>query len=78
MDKQVITLINREELFIDKVNTIDEFADDFLQISTEEGIIDVEGEELKIEEFINESGKIKVVGKISGVFFKKVKQKKKR
>lgn len=78
MDKQVITLINREELFIDKVNTIDEFADDFLQISTEEGIIDVEGEELKIEEFINESGKIKVVGKISGIFYKKVKQKKKR
>ena len=78
MDKQVITLINREELFVDKVKTIDEFVDDFLEISCEDGIIDVEGEELKIEEFINESGKIKVIGKIDGIFYKKTKQKKKR
>ena len=78
MDKQIITLINREELLMDKVKTIDEFTDDFLQISCEDGIIDVEGEGLKIEEFINESGKIKVIGRIDGIFYKKSKQKKKR
>ncbi len=71
---QVINIINRSSLSIDYVKTIDAFAEDFLEINTELGAINIEGENLKIEEFTQESGKIIVIGTINSVFYKKEKR----
>ena len=76
--KYELLLINRSELIIGGVISIDSFDEDYLEIDTKLGRVSVEGEGLKIEEFIQNSGKIKINGKICGFFYRGENKKAKR
>jgi sporulation protein YabP len=76
--KYEIQLINRSELLIDGVISIDSFDEDYLEIDSALGKMSIEGDELKIEEFIQNSGKIRIKGKINGLFYQKETSKKKK
>lgn len=69
-NKQNLVLENRKKLTIDGIINVNCFNDDYLELSSKLGIIGVEGENLKIEELIQESGKIYITGNISGIFYK--------
>ena len=69
-NKQKLILNNREELCVDGVNDIETFTDDYLEFSTNLGVICVEGEGLKIEELRQDDSMIHVKGNISGIFYK--------
>lgn len=71
--KQTLTLECRKKLTIDGIINVNCFNDDYLELSSKLGIIGVEGENLKIEELIQETGKIYITGSISGVFYKQPK-----
>ena len=76
--KHEILLTNRSELLVDGVKSIDAFDEDYLELDTTLGKLTVEGEELKIEEFIQNSGKIKIKGRIDAVIYRKEQLKKKK
>ena len=76
--KNELLLINRTELSLDGVHSISSFDEDYLELDTELGKMSVEGAELKIEEFIQNSGKIKIKGKINAIFYQKENLKKKK
>lgn len=75
--KQFLTLSDRSELSINTVQNIASFNDDFLEINTELGLMCVEGQNLTIEELINDTGRILIKGKIDGIFYKRERNKKK-
>lgn len=75
---QTLTLENRKKLIIDGVMNIISFNDDYMDLSTNFGDITIEGTDLKIEELLQESGKILICGDISGIFYKQTKNSKKR
>ena len=68
--KQCLTLKNREALTIDGVDDVLAFSDDYLEITSNMGVISVEGEELKIEGLSREKREILICGRISGIFYK--------
>ena len=68
--KQNLTLKNRELLVIDGVDDVLLFNDDYLEITSDMGIIAVEGEELKIEGLSKERREITIRGRVSGIFYK--------
>ena len=70
---QTLLLENRTRLTVDTVKSIEGFNEDFLEISTELGVICIEGAELKIEHLTSENGKIRINGQISGIFFREEK-----
>lgn len=70
---QTVILENRKTLTIDCVLNVDNFNEDFLEISTDFGGISIEGSNLKIEELRQETGKILISGVISGIFYKEAK-----
>lgn len=74
---QTLTLENRKKLIIDGVMNIISFNDDYMDLSTNFGDITIEGTDLKIEELLQESGKILICGDISGIFYKQIKNSKK-
>ena len=74
--KQTLILEDRKKLVIDSVISVESFNDDYLEISTKLGDVSVEGKNLKIEELIQESGKILITGEIIGFFYKETKQNK--
>lgn len=76
--KNELLLTNRNQLILDGVKSIDSFDEDYLEIDTELGKMSVEGGELKIEEFLQSSGKIKIKGRINGLFYQKENLKKKK
>ena len=67
--KQTIIIENRRILTIDNVLNIDNFTEEYLEISSKSGQISVEGKCLKIEELRQDSGKITIIGEINGVFY---------
>ena len=68
--KQTLILEDRKRLVIDGVLNVESFNDDYLELSSNLGRIEIEGSELKIEELRQETGKILISGEISGVFYK--------
>ena len=67
---QTVILENRKSLTIDCVLNVDSFNEDFLEITTDFGGISIEGNDLKIEELRQETGKILISGVISGIFYR--------
>ena len=67
--KQNVILENRQRLTIDSVINVKSFNDDYLIINTVLGEICVEGKELKIQELLQDTGKILVTGEISGIYY---------
>ena len=70
---QVITIVNKGRVEINKVISVDSFSDEFLDITSELGEISIEGNNLKMEELSHSNGNISVKGDIFGVFYKKPK-----
>ena len=77
MEKQNIYLKDRYELECDGVTDVRCFYPDYIELTTSLGILTVEGENMKIEELIKETGRILIKGDICGVAFKKQKVRKK-
>ena len=73
--KQELVVKDGRLLSLDGVVSVDALGDDYLTVNTVSGSITVEGESLKIESLTKEDGKIKVIGKISGVFYKETVEK---
>ncbi len=68
--KQELSLKSREIFNCDAVNDVEEFSSDYVIINTEYGKLNVEGENLKIKELNEKEGKISILGKINGIFFR--------
>ena len=68
---QNLTLTDRKRLTIDGVSSIMDFSDTFLTLDTCQGVINVEGEGMVIEELSRDDGIVIVTGTIDGMFFKK-------
>lgn len=68
--KQTITIKDRNLLLADGVVDIEGFANDYMIINTKYGKLNVEGNNLKINDLVQNEGKITVRGEISGIFFK--------
>ena len=64
MEKQVVTLENREKLTITKVIDIDAFDEGALWANIQEGSIEVIGQNLNIEKLDLEDGILIISGKI--------------
>ena len=74
--KQNLVIKNRELLVIDGVDDVLAFTDEYLELTSNLGVISVEGEELKIEGLSKDKGEITICGRISGVFYKEGKSEK--
>ena len=68
-----IVIENRKKLVINGVINIEGFDDGEVTLIINEGKINVEGGELKIESLTKESGEIIITGDINGVFYSKQK-----
>lgn len=68
-EKQTLLLESRKKLTIDGIIDVESFREDYLELSSKLGKIEVEGSNLKIEELRREDGKIYITGEISGVFY---------
>ena len=73
---QNLTLESRKKLVIDGIINVESFSDDYLELSSTLGSIGIEGNELKILELCQESGKILITGEISGIFYRENKKQK--
>ena len=69
-NKQTLVLEDRKKLVIDGILNVESFNDDYLELSSNLGRIEVEGSSLKIEELRQDTGKILITGDISGMFYK--------
>ena len=69
-NKQTLVLEDRKKLVIDGILNVESFNDDYLELSSNLGRIEVEGSSLKIEELRQDTGKILITGAISGVFYR--------
>ena len=67
--KQTLLLEDKKRLTIDGIINVESFREDFLELSSNYGRIEVEGSDLKIEELRQENGKIYITGEIYGVFY---------
>lgn len=68
--KQTLMLEDRKRLIIDGILNVESFNEDYLELSSNLGRIEIEGSSLKIEELRQDTGKILITGEISGVFYK--------
>lgn len=67
--KQEIILRDRSKLTMTGVNDVVNFDESGIMISSCNGEISVDGEELRIVNLSSESGEIEIEGRIGGVFY---------
>lgn len=67
--KQEIILRDRSKLTMTGVNDVINFDESGIMISSCNGEISVDGEELRIVNLSSESGEIEIEGRIGGVFY---------
>ena len=67
---QTVIIKDRKHLEIDGVINVEGFNDDYLEIMSTHGGIEVEGNGLKIEELRQDTGKILISGEICGLFYR--------
>ena len=66
---QNILLYDRKRFEATGIKDVIAFSDESVEMALEEGCLAVDGNELKIESFSSESGKINVTGNVSGISF---------
>ncbi len=64
-----ISLYNREKAEITGITEVESFHDTEILLACPFGDISIEGENLKIDSFSVESGKIIILGTVSGLFY---------
>ena len=67
---QALIINSREALSCDAIIDVEEFSSEYVIINTEFGKLTVEGDELRIKELNEKDGKISIIGKIPGLFFR--------
>ena len=67
---QKLILTDRNQLFLDAVESVRDFSDSLLILSTKYGDVFIEGEGMKILNLSEKEGTVNVVGKIDGFYFK--------
>lgn len=72
-----ITVKSRESLTVTGVSEVLGFDSDFVTAMTDEGKVEIEGENLKILSMSSETGNLGITGRIDGIFFQKAKPLKK-
>lgn len=77
LEKQSITLVNRQVLTMGGVSDIAGFDDNCVILDTSMGRITVEGSGMKIESLTKEEGNILIRGDITGIFCSDIPVKKK-
>ena len=70
---QTLKLDSRKRLTLDGVINVESFSEEYLELSTNLGTLQVEGTDMKIEELCQSGGKILISGTINGVFYKDTK-----
>ena len=76
---QNIYLENRKKLELSGILDVSAFSENFIEAEYSEGCIAVEGVQLKIEEFSNEFGTLKVNGTITAMYYyNKIRKSKKK
>lgn len=73
---QQVLIKDRKRIEIDGVNCVLLFDEELVRLESCMGIIQIEGKELKIENLSKDSGKISVIGDITGLFYQESKGKK--
>ena len=68
--KQELFVKDGKSLSLDGVVSVDGLSDDYLTVNTVSGSISIEGEGLRIDSLTKEDGRIKVIGRIRGIFYK--------
>ena len=63
------TLISREYLDVTGILEVESFTDTSVVAASSLGTLSVEGEEIRIESFSSETGRLVVRGKIDGFFY---------
>ena len=76
-DNQQIVIADKNRVEIDSVLSVKSFDEDGITVDSTLGLISVEGNGLKIENFEKATTKILVTGNISGVFYLENREKKK-
>ena len=69
IQKQTLTITNREELVVNEITKILGFDSDYVLLECHSGLITIEGDALAIENLNKEGGNVQITGKISAVVF---------
>ena len=69
IQKQTLTITNREELVVNEITKILGFDSDYVLLESHSGLITIEGDALAIENLNKEGGNVQITGKISAVVF---------
>ena len=64
-----MTVTDRRTLVLNGVKNVESFDEEYVSLMTENGRVNVEGRELKIESLSKDGGNILIVGSISGVYY---------
>lgn len=64
-----VVVTDRKRLTAGGVQFVDSFDEYSLTLTTSMGQMTVEGQSLKIEDFSNESGTVRICGEISGYYY---------
>ena len=67
---QEVSIKDRKLLTMNGVINVEEFGENFLTLSTDCGIVYVEGREMRIESLTKDTGCVVVLGTIDGVYYK--------
>ncbi|MBO7304563.1 MAG: YabP/YqfC family sporulation protein [Clostridia bacterium] len=70
---QTLKLEGRKRLTLDGVLNVESFSEEYLELSTKLGTLEVEGSELKIVELRQSDGEILICGTVNGVFYRDTK-----
>lgn len=73
---QTLTLENRERMTVSAVEDVESFSENEITIKTALGVLSVKGRGLKIEDLSIENGTIILSGKIIGMEYTEVREKK--
>lgn len=66
---QNVSLFARKRIELTGITDVTSFTESSVEAEYSGGMIAVEGEELKIEEFSSESGRLTVCGTVNGFFY---------
>ena len=76
--KHTVHLYERKKAELDGINSILGFDEHYLALDTEFGKLIIEGDGLKVENLLSDSGKITLSGEISAMYYEKKKEKRSR
>ena len=66
---QSVTIQNRQRAELSGIREVESFDDSGVSLRSSAGDVSVEGEELKIDSFSMESGRVVITGKINGIYY---------